>query len=245
MERVMPETTESEKQFLAPHYRRINARRLEHLVSLNLPIQNRTVLELGSGIGDLTTFFLDRGCTVTSIEGRAENIDVHKREFEILNAAARWNGKLQFMQADLNKPGGIDVRPHEVVFCYGLLYHLSNPEAFLQWLPEKTADLLILETMVTFDEEPTYKRVAEYENPSQALHRDAIRPSRRFVFDSIAKNFNFTYMPTTQPAHEQFPLQWQRETQDTGISSRAIFIGSRKRIDSPLLVEHLPASQTR
>lgn len=241
----MLEFTESEKQFLAPHYRRINARRLEHLVSLNLPIQNRTVLELGSGIGDLTTFFLDRGCAVTSIEGRAENIDVHKRDLELLNRAARWDGKHKFMQADLNNPGSVDVPPHEVVLCYGLLYHLSNPEAFLEWLPEKTKELLLLETMVTFDEEPTYKRIVEYDNPSQALHRDAIRPSRRFVFESIARNFDYTYMPKTQPAHEQFPLQWHGKAQDSGVSSRAIFIGSRRRIDNPLLVDELPSRQTR
>jgi 16S rRNA A1518/A1519 N6-dimethyltransferase RsmA/KsgA/DIM1 with predicted DNA glycosylase/AP lyase activity len=46
--------------FHSNHYLRMNQRRLEHLASLGLPLSGRTVLELGAGIGDLSTFFLDR-----------------------------------------------------------------------------------------------------------------------------------------------------------------------------------------
>jgi hypothetical protein len=38
---------------------RMNARRLEHLM---LPDGSRSALEVGAGIGDLSAFFLDRGC---------------------------------------------------------------------------------------------------------------------------------------------------------------------------------------
>jgi hypothetical protein len=69
LERLMSGFTESEKQFLAPHYRRINARRLEHLIELGLPLQQRSVLELGAGVGELTSFFLDRGCRNSSFIG--------------------------------------------------------------------------------------------------------------------------------------------------------------------------------
>ena len=36
------------------NYLRINGRRLEHLASLGLPLDGRTVLEVGAGLGDLT-----------------------------------------------------------------------------------------------------------------------------------------------------------------------------------------------
>ena len=61
--------------FHSNNYLRINQRRLEHLVSLGLPLSGRTVLELGAGIGDLSTFFRDRDNEVTSVEARPENID--------------------------------------------------------------------------------------------------------------------------------------------------------------------------
>jgi len=63
----------SESAFRSFQYLRMNARRLEHLAGLGLPIAGRDVLEVGAGIGDLTSFFLDRGCSVTAIEPRPEN----------------------------------------------------------------------------------------------------------------------------------------------------------------------------
>jgi len=52
--------------FLSYHYQRHNQRRLEHLASLGLDIAGCTVLEVGAGIGDHTSFFLDRGCEVVT-----------------------------------------------------------------------------------------------------------------------------------------------------------------------------------
>src|SRR5258706_7389962 len=51
-------------------YLRHNQRRQEHLASLGLELADRSVLELGAGVGDHTTFFLDLGCTVTAVEPR-------------------------------------------------------------------------------------------------------------------------------------------------------------------------------
>ena len=68
--------------FRTEHYLWINARRLEHLATLGLPLRGTRVLELGAGIGDLTSFFLDRDCTVLALEGRAENRAVFERLHE-------------------------------------------------------------------------------------------------------------------------------------------------------------------
>ena len=38
------------------------------------PSRGKRVLELGAGIGDQTSYYLDRGCEVTVIEARPENI---------------------------------------------------------------------------------------------------------------------------------------------------------------------------
>src|SRR5262245_4186926 len=60
--------------FHSDEYSRHTARRLEHLASLGIPVHSRTVLEVGAGIGDLTHYFLDRGCTVTATDVREENV---------------------------------------------------------------------------------------------------------------------------------------------------------------------------
>src|SRR5262245_46388403 len=54
------------------HYLRHNARRLEHLASLGIPVAGSRVLEVGAGMGDHSHFFFDRGCAVTITEARPE-----------------------------------------------------------------------------------------------------------------------------------------------------------------------------
>ena len=73
---------DAEKSFRGGHYQRHNARRLEHLASLRLDLAGKRVLEVGAGIGDHTTFFLDRDCTVVATEPRPENCRVFAANLE-------------------------------------------------------------------------------------------------------------------------------------------------------------------
>src|ERR1700730_18661 len=68
-------------EFHADHYLRQNHRVLEHLATLSLPLTNRSVLEVGAGIGDHTSFFLDRGCTVVTSDARSENCDIIRQRY--------------------------------------------------------------------------------------------------------------------------------------------------------------------
>ena len=58
--------------FTSEHYQRHNRRRQEHLATLGLDLSGRRVLEIGAGIGDHTGFFVDRGCNITSTDGRPD-----------------------------------------------------------------------------------------------------------------------------------------------------------------------------
>ena len=57
--------------FKTDYYQRHNQRRLEHLSSLNLDIFSKTVIEVGAGIGDHTSFFVD-----FSVQGRVNMIQI-------------------------------------------------------------------------------------------------------------------------------------------------------------------------
>jgi 16S rRNA A1518/A1519 N6-dimethyltransferase RsmA/KsgA/DIM1 with predicted DNA glycosylase/AP lyase activity len=93
----------------------MNARRLEHLVGLGLPIAGRE-LEVGAGIGDLTSFFLDRGCSVTAIEPQPENRACFASQY---GEADSWpTERLRILPGDAWRlaPHGA-VAPHPVLFC--------------------------------------------------------------------------------------------------------------------------------
>ena len=232
-----------EDVFGGAHYQRHNARRLEHLSSLRLPIAGRDVLELGAGIGDHSAYFLDRGCTVTAIEARPENVSVFQARQSAMALERR--NRLTIVQGDLDAPDTIDVQRHSVVHSYGLLYHLENPGPALDWSMARTSGLLLLETCVSFGSNETIHSVREDgRQPSQSYRGGGSRPTRAWIFNRLKRHFPFVYVPRTQPAHEEFPLDWTSQ-KDWLPHARAVFVASHTALDDSLLLTALPARQVR
>lgn len=224
--------------FRLPHYQRINQRRLEHLGSLGLALAGKRVLELGCGVGDLTGFFVDRGCRVHAIDGREENLAVLR---------GQWAGRggVTCGVKNLDEPGEFSGEPFDVVFCYGLLYHLEHPTRMLDFASRACGPkgVLLLETCVSFGDGVEVNPVAEdAASESQAVGGLGCRPTRPWVMARLRERFAQVYVPRTQPAHEQFPTDW-RSAAKPGQLSRAVFVASRQAISNPNLLAQLPMVQ--
>ncbi len=216
------------------NYLRHNARRLEHLASLQLPLTGKSVLEVGAGTGDHTHFFIDRGCRVLVTEARTENLEVVKTRYPQLSVA----------QLDMERPELAGTEKFDVVYCYGLLYHLSHPAEAIAFMAQRCNGLLLLETCVSFgNDEQIHLCDEDPEEPSQAVSGQGCRPTRPWVVAQLRKHFPFVYMPRTQPCHEEFPLDWTVAAPKGLV--RSVFIGARERLNNPLLVEEIPQKQTR
>lgn len=237
---------QAEQSFRGVHDRRDNARRLEHLASLGLDLQGKRVLEVGAGAGELTGFFLDRDATVTSTEPRPENCRLFAetlRTYRSIGYAKAANCTL--VTADIE---GIDRRiaaTFEIVFCYGLLYHLADPEAALAALAKRCSGLFLLETCVAFGDHEAINPVDPDRNvPSQSFEGRGCRPTRPWIFNRLKSLYPHVYVPRTQPAHEEFPLDWAAPPPASGFT-RAVFVASRQPLSNPVLLDALPARQER
>lgn len=222
--------------FRSEAWQRINRRRLEHLTSLALPIAGRRVLEIGSGIGDLTEYFLDLGCCVTSVDGRGEFLQIQERRY---GGCARFRA----VEADLDPPPDRLIDDFDVVVCLGSLYVVRDAAALLSWAASCCVDLLVLETLLFPSTEPFI--VEEAADPSLAtgpLHGVGCRPSRGWVWQRLRAHFPFVYAPLTQPCHEQFPLDWNTPADR---SMRAVFVAARRPVHSRVLSADLPERQWR
>jgi SAM-dependent methyltransferase len=232
--------------FRSLQYQRHNIRRQEHLASLGLDLHDRTVLEVGAGVGDHTTFFLDRGCTVLSTEARPENCELFTATMKQWLAES-YDKVLRcgLYQGDVETLSTAIKDSFDIVYCYGLLYHVEDPAAVLAVLAQHCRDLFLLETCVSYGNHESINPVSEPQTtPSQSFHGQGCRPTRPWIFNRLKTLFPEVYVPRTQPAHEEFPLDWTGPAPE-GRYTRAVFIGSRRPLANPLLLDTLPDKQSR
>jgi len=217
-----------------PFYQAITEARLAHLERMDLPVAGKSVIDVGSGIGRLSEFFVERGCDVFCVDGRSENIEELRRLYPDRRAAV-----VDLESDDLLAHGRFDV-----VFCYGVLYHLADPFSFIRRAAGICRELMIVETCITDAEEPLVILVRDPDDPTMALGSLASRPSPAYVTSALsAAGFEHVYSPTFLPEHEDFgyrrlnDLSYLRD----GRALRDVFVASRSELRLPVLRQLEPA----
>jgi len=234
---VMSSTKAEQKIFLSDRYQRLNYRRLEHLASLGLDIEGSTVLEAGAGIGDLTSFFIDRKCQIVTSDARDENIEKLRLRYP----------ELEILNLDLDNPPEMFSRSFDIVYCYGVLYHLKHPDIAIEFMAKCCKKMLLISTCVSYVEENELHLCDEdIFEPTQSVSGAGCRPSRSWVVNELKKHFEFVYLPTTQPNHEQFPIDWNLNTlpNQQGLT-RSVFVASRQAIQNTNLRKEILDKQLR
>jgi SAM-dependent methyltransferase len=220
--------------FYSPHYQTHNRARLNHLASLGLPLAGRKVLEVGCGPGDHTGFFLERGCSVCAVDARQECIQA---------VQARYPGVVT-AQVDLNTPDSLcGLGSFEVVHCYGLLYHLEDPKIGIANMASACSDLLLLESCVSAHRsEQVYTAHELAEDFTQSIRGLGCRPTRQWLFKSLAQYFPFVYQTKAQPNHPEFPLNWSTASDEQGLI-RVVLVSSRNPLETAFLSPNLLEEQ--
>lgn len=204
------------------------------------------MLEVGAGIGDLTSFFLDRDCTVTSTEPREENVAVFRARYE---QDPMWPAeRLSIVPSDVAHLDQHGIVPHEVVFCYGVLNQLDDPEAAIGTLAAHTRELLVLEVGVDSgparDDDNIIFGSMDPAHVIGSITGGGCVPTRRWVFDRLKRRFDHVYVTLLQPQYDRFGVYWARPASGRQ-QHRVIFVASRTPLDNPLLADFIPAIQFR
>jgi SAM-dependent methyltransferase len=220
--------------FYSPHYQIHNSARLNHLASLGLPLAGRRVIEIGCGPGDHTGFFLQRGCSICAVDARQECIQAVQTRYPGVVTAA----------VDMNKPDALrGLGTFEIVYCYGLLYHLEDPNTGIANLASACSDLLLLESCVSAAGfEHVYHAEELAEDFTQSIRGLGCRPTRQWLFKSLQRHFPFVYQTRTQPNHPEFPLDWSTASDERGLI-RIVLVASRQPLDNDLLSPSLLEQQ--
>lgn len=141
----------SREKSIRRHYRRRITRRRENfdvldwasaqsqqarfaVLTREIDLSGKSLLDVGSGLGDLWTYLKDR-----HVDVHYTGVDLLKR---MVRAAERMHPDVQFLQADIFATDTFGDRRFDVVFCSGVLnLNLGNNREFL---PLAAARLLTL-----------------------------------------------------------------------------------------------------
>jgi phospholipid N-methyltransferase len=219
--------------FHSEFYLKHNQSRFDHLNTINIDFEGKSILEIGAGIGDHTKYLLNKKPTnILALEARKENVKVLLESFKQIN-------NVQIVLFDIENNNGFNIGKYDICYCYGLLYHLSKPGEALNFISEHTKETLLLETCVHYTNVEKINLVDEDKNLfSQSVEGRGCRPGRVWLYNELKKRFPYVYIPLTQPLHEQFPIDWTMALPPSRLT-RAVFIASRSEIFNEQLTTDL------
>lgn len=133
------------------------------------------ILETGCGTGQLGEVFARAGCRVVSIDAREEFISILRKRYPDRQVAVM----------DLDHWDPAPLGRFDAVLCFGVLYHLADPESFLIECTRLT-DIILLETIVLDSPWPQCVRVTDHE-PGGSFSGIGCRPSVSWVLNLMER----------------------------------------------------------
>ena len=211
------------RSFFYPEALDLNRARIAHLDSLNLDLKDKSVLETGcGGIGDITSYLVNKGAEVTLNDYREDNIK---------HLLKNQNLSLDYNCNDLNIHWSTEEK-YDIILSYGTLYHLKSPDIAIKTFSEHCNEFTIISTVTNGQNDESINILYENVSPEQASDGFGCRPGRLFIYNTLKKYFPYVYMLKTQPNHIEYPLQFPSDISN----KRNIFIGSHKIINNELFV---------
>ena len=190
-----------------------------------------TAVDIGCGVGYFSNVLHSLGLNVLGLDAREENVLEARRRypylrFEIMNIED--SRLLQFGEFDL-------------VFCFGLLYHLENPFQAIRNLSAMTAKFALLEGVCYPSSESMMVLVDEDDLNDQGVNHIAFYPSELCLLKMLYRSgYASCFLPRTMPAHPVY------NPPEGSFRYRTLLAASKHPLEMPSLIpQPAPASELR
>jgi SAM-dependent methyltransferase len=217
------------------HYEQLNSSRGAVVASLLADIKSAlqlgTAIDVGCGLGYFSGLLHSSGLSVVAADGRQQNID----------EASRRHPGISFSCCDVQSREVLRFGKFDLVFCFGLVYHLENPLLAIRQLHEMTGKLLLVESVIFPGEEPVMALIEEEIHDDQGLNHIAFYPTEACLIKMLYRSgFPFVFQFVNQPDHPHYHAS--RE----GLRVRTMLAASRQPLhSSQLKVASEPSSRIR
>lgn len=204
--------------FDQPYYIKINKARWHMAEKILNEIQRgqeerlQSCIDVGCGPGWFTKRLLAYGFSVVGIDGRDELIEVARKRVP----------EGEFYQIDVESKSEVSkLSEADLVFCFGLLYHVESPLRVIRNLERITKKVLFIESIVIPEKRNSALLVEESNNETQGLTGLAVIPSGLLITKMLYNSgFRYVYEYVGHVPHNDFI-----ETEEQ-YRKRRIFFGS-------------------
>lgn len=210
------------------HYEFLNRARGD-IVSQLLPeirkqCNLQTAIDIGCGLGYFSQLLKSLGFHVTAVDGRQQNVD----------EAQRRNQDIRVLQVDAEDPRMISLGKFDLVFCFGLLYHLENPMSVIRQLKEMTGNLLLVEAVVYPSDEPIMALIEESQHEDQGLNHIAFYPTETCLLKMFYRaGFTHAYIFSTIPDHPDYVAQRRKPRIRTMVAASHTLVQTKALVRVP------------
>ena len=182
--------------------------------------QLRNALDVGCGFGFFSRFLADLNLRVTAFDVRRENVEEARHRNPDVDC------KLSNIE-DLD-PGAFGA--YDLVFCFGVLYHLENPFRAMRNLEALTGKVLLMESVIAPFRSEVTALIDEIERENQGVNYIADIPSESWFIKSLYRvGYPHVYKTSVLPDHEDFRASILRRRR------RTILVASRSELKLPFL----------
>jgi len=167
----------------------------DFMAAFQKPLQLRTALDVGCGVGYFSGLLQEMGFEVTAFDGRQGNVE----------EARRRHPGVRFFVADVEELNAQQIGTFDFVLCFGLMYHLENPLRAMRRLRAMTGKLLLIESVCAPKQAPLLYLRDEPTFEDQALNAVACYPSEGGLVKMVYRaGFPAVYRTARLPGHEDF-----------------------------------------
>ena len=207
------------------HYDALNAAREATVESILPDLKKRlglkTALDLGCGLGHYSEILHKYGFNVLAVDGRAENVQEARRRYP----------HLKFEVADAQDAALAKLGKFDLVFCFGLLYHLENPFRVVRNIADLVDKLTFVEGIVYPSPEPAMVLMDENHGEDEGLNFLAFYPSEACLVKMLRRaGFSECFTPNRMPDHPEYHVG------SNGFRRRTVLAASKVPISSTSFV---------
>lgn len=190
------------------------------LLQIRMQVALRNALDVGCGVGYLSSFLHGLGFEVVGIDGRNDNT---------IEAKKRFPG-ITFLTADAeNLPNELGLS--DFVLCAGLLYHLENPFRVVRNLHALTGKVLLIEGMCAPGTTAMMELLNEGSTEDQGLNYVAFYPTESCLINMLYRSgFPYVYQFQRLPEHELYRRSIRRKRE------RTMLVASKLPLTLPSLI---------